>query len=96
MNIYGQVLLIAKNRNAESFVKRFNPFPSDLAPGDSLARSTPSSDDLGSETARGYCLAVRSTLTDDGVPPSEASGLKLHSRLTLIEGSLERVAQKGD
>ncbi len=41
-------------------------------------------------------LAVRSALTDDGVPPLEASGLKLRSRLTLIEDSLERVAQKGD
>lgn len=44
----------------------------------------------------GYCLAVRSALTDDGRPPLEASGLKLRSRLTLIDGLLERVAQKGD
>ncbi len=49
-----------------------------------------------SETVQGYCLAVRSALTDDGRPPLEASGLKLRSRLTLIEQSLERVAQKGD
>lgn len=62
----------------------------------SIERSVANSNDLGSETVRGYCLAVRSALTDDGVPPLEASGLKLHSRLTLIESSLERVAQKGD
>jgi hypothetical protein len=61
-----------------------------------IERSVASSDDLGSETVRGYCLAVRSALTDDGRPPLEASGLKLRSRLTLIEQSLERVAQKGD
>ena len=39
---------------------------------------------------RGYCSAVRSALTDDGRPPLEASGLKLHARLTAIAGSLAR------
>lgn len=39
---------------------------------------------------RGYCSAVRSALTDDGRPPLEASGLKLHARLTAIAGSLGR------
>lgn len=57
---------------------------------------TNNDDDPMSKTVQGYCLAVRSALTDDGRPPLEASGLKLHSRLTLIEQSLERVAQKGD
>lgn len=33
----------------------------------------------------GYCLAVRSALTDDGRPPQDASGLKLRERLTLVE-----------
>jgi hypothetical protein len=61
-----------------------------------IERSVANSDDPVSKTVRGYCLAVRSALTDDGRPPLEASGLKLRSRLTLIEGSLERVAQKGD
>ncbi len=61
-----------------------------------IERSVVNSDDPVSKTVQGYCLAVRSALTDDGVPPLEASGLKLRSRLTLIEGSLERVAQKGD
>ena len=48
------------------------------------------------EVIEGYCLAVRSALTDDGVPPLDASGVKLHQRLNLIEQSLERAAQKGD
>ena len=61
-----------------------------------IERSVISNDDPVSETVRGYCVAVRSALTDDGRPPLEASGLKLRSRLTLIEGSCERVAQKGD
>jgi hypothetical protein len=45
------------------------------------------------EAARGYCLAVRSALTDDGRPPLAASGLKLKGRLEAIAASLERVAQ---
>lgn len=47
------------------------------------------------EVVRGYCSAVRSALTDDGRPPLEASGLKLHERLSAIDASLERVAEKG-
>src|SRR5205807_7543432 len=43
------------------------------------------------EVVRGYCAAVRSALTDDGRPPLDASGLKLHDRLTTITASLERV-----
>jgi hypothetical protein len=44
--------------------------------------------------SQGYCAAVRSAVTDDGRPPLEASGLKLHGRLTAIHASLERVAEK--
>ena len=53
-------------------------------------------EDLGEEAqvTRDYCLAVRSSLTDDGHPPLEASGLKLHDRLTCISASLNRVAEK--
>lgn len=42
----------------------------------------------------GYCLAVRSALTEDGPPPLCAPGLKLHERLQAIHASLERVAVK--
>ena len=44
---------------------------------------------------RGYCLAVRSALTDDGRPPLCASGLRLHDRLRSIDASLGRVAERG-
>jgi hypothetical protein len=47
------------------------------------------------EVVRGYCAAVRSALTDDGRPPLDASGLKLHDRLTAIAASLERVEKRG-
>src|SRR6266568_2792580 len=46
------------------------------------------------QTVRDYCLAVRSSLTDDGHPPLSASGLKLHDRLTQISASIDRVAEK--
>jgi hypothetical protein len=51
--------------------------------------------DPQAEAIRGYCDAVRSALTDDGRPPLEASGLKLHERLSAITASLDRVAKKG-
>jgi hypothetical protein len=44
---------------------------------------------------RGYCLAVRSALTDDGRPPLCASGLKLRDRLEAIDASLGRLTEKG-
>jgi hypothetical protein len=43
------------------------------------------------EALRGYCLAIRSALTDDGRPPLAASGLKLKGRLEAVALSLERV-----
>lgn len=42
-------------------------------------------------TVRGYCLAVRSALTDDGRPPLAASGLRLRDRLRAIHTSIARV-----
>lgn len=47
--------------------------------------------DAPAEAARGYCLAVRSALTDDGRPPLAASGLKLKERLEAVVDSLQRV-----
>ena len=49
-------------------------------------------DDPAAAVIRGYSSAVRSARTDDGRPPLEASGLKLHARLTAIAGSLGRAA----
>ncbi len=51
--------------------------------------------DEEAEAVRGYCLAVRSALTDDGRPPLSASGLKLHERISHITASLARVSEKG-
>src|SRR5262249_35225087 len=46
------------------------------------------------EVVRGYCAAVRAALTDDGLPPLAASGLKLEDRLSRIAASLDQVAAK--
>lgn len=43
---------------------------------------------------RGYCLAIRSAITDDGRPPLGAAGLELQGRLTAIEASLTRVLEE--
>jgi Transposase, Mutator family len=51
--------------------------------------------DEEAEAIRGYCLAVRSALTDDGRPPLEASGLQLNARISAIAASLTRVSEKG-
>ena len=48
--------------------------------------------DAEAEVVRGYCAAVRAALTDDGLPPLAASGLKLHDRLSRIAASLDHVA----
>jgi len=50
--------------------------------------------DAEAEAVRGYCLAVRSALTDDGRPPLCASGLQLQQRLATIHASIGRVAEK--
>ena len=44
--------------------------------------------------AQGYCLAIRSALTDDGHPPLCAAGLRLADRLGSIDTSLQQVLQK--
>ena len=60
-----------------------------------LEHSVSNDDNLQSEVVQGYCLAVRSALTDDGRPPLAASGLQLQKRLTQIQQSLERLEQQG-
>jgi hypothetical protein len=59
-----------------------------------IERRTECRTDPEAEVIQGYCSAVRSALTDDGRPPLEASGLKLHERLTAIGESLDRVEEK--
>src|SRR5436190_6748408 len=60
-----------------------------------IERSVEGRTDNEAEVIRGYCSAVRSALTDDGRPPLEASGLKLHDRLRATSESLDRVEAKG-
>lgn len=60
-----------------------------------IERSVEERTDPEADVIRGYCSAVRSALTDDGRPPLEASGLKLHDRLEAIAQSLDRVEEKG-
>jgi hypothetical protein len=50
--------------------------------------------DPEAQAIQGYCDAVRSAMTDDGRPPLEASGLKLHDRLSSVVASLDGVAEK--
>ncbi len=52
-------------------------------------RSTPEN-----EAIRGYCLAVRAALTDDGRSPLQASGLTLYDRITQVSDSIARVQGK--
>lgn len=51
--------------------------------------------DAEAAALRGYCLAIRSALTDDGRSPLAASGLKLKGRLEAVADSLERVTRAG-
>jgi hypothetical protein len=51
-------------------------------------------DDPEVEVVRGYCAAVRAALTDDGLPPLAASGLKLLDRPGAVAASLDRVAAR--
>ncbi len=46
------------------------------------------------DAIRGYCLAVRASLTDDGRSPLHPSGLKLHDRVTLVSESIARVQER--
>ncbi len=62
-----------------------------------IERAVEGRDDAEARAVQGYCLAVRSALTDDGRPPLSAPGLRLRDRLAAIHASLSRVmeAEKG-
>jgi Transposase, Mutator family len=60
-----------------------------------IERAAEGRDDPTAEVIKGYCSAVRSAITDDGRPPLDACGLKLHQRLTAVSASLGRAAEKG-
>jgi MULE transposase domain len=60
-----------------------------------IERAVEKRKDPEAEAICGYCLAVRSALTDDGRAPLAAPGLKLNERITAIAASLTRVSEKG-
>ena len=60
-----------------------------------IERTVEGRSDEAARIVQGYCAAVRSALTDDGRPPLEAAGLRLHDRLEAIEASLGRIEEKG-
>jgi hypothetical protein len=59
-----------------------------------IERKLDGTPDPAAQATHGYCLAVRSALTDDGRPPLAAPGLQLAERLQAIDDSLQRVAAK--
>jgi hypothetical protein len=59
-----------------------------------IERSVAKREDAHAAAIRGYCVAVRSALTDAGHPPLQLPGLALHDRLTAIQRSLDRVQEK--
>ena len=60
-----------------------------------LERAVEERDDPEAQLVRGYAVAIRSALSDDGQAPLDAPGLRLHERLTQIQASLERIEEKG-
>jgi hypothetical protein len=60
-----------------------------------IERTVEDRTDEEARVVQGYCAAIRGALTDDGRPPLEAAGLRLHDRLEAIEASLGRIEQKG-
>jgi hypothetical protein len=46
------------------------------------------------DAIRGYCLAVRASLTDDGRSPLDAPGLRLYERVSQISDSIGRIQEK--
>ena len=60
-----------------------------------IERQVEGRDDPEAKAIRGYCAAVRSSLTDDGRPPLSAPGLVLKGRLEAVVQSLDRVEERG-
>ena len=59
-----------------------------------IERAVEGRDDEEATAIRGYCAAVRTSLTDDGRPPLVASGLVLRDRLAKVAASLDEVGAK--
>jgi hypothetical protein len=66
----------------------------DIRPIERRVEARAAAGDARARAVMGYCSAVRSAITDDGRPPLDASGLKLHDRLTAVSASLDGVEAK--
>ncbi len=73
-------LTIASESCAESLVKSFNPFPGDLAPGDSLARSTP---------IHSFRRTALTMMSSAGIPLRHIQEISGHNDLGTLQRYLE-------
>ncbi len=80
--------IVAADHHAKSELKKY------VRGVREIERSVAKREDAQAAAIRGYCVAVRSALTDAGHPPLELPGLALHDRLTAIQRSLDRVQEK--
>jgi hypothetical protein len=60
-----------------------------------IERALEERDDPAADLVRGYAVAIRSALADDGVAPLDAAGLRLQERLGQVQASMQAMAEKG-
>jgi hypothetical protein len=61
-----------------------------------IARAGAEQDTPAATLVGGDAVAIRSALSDDGLAPLDAPGLRLQERLSQIQRSMPAMAQKGD
>jgi hypothetical protein len=60
-----------------------------------IERAVAEQDDPTATLVRGYAVAIRSALSDDGPAPLAAPGIRLQERLTHIAASMQAMEEKG-
>ena len=60
-----------------------------------IERALEARTDPAAELVRGYAVAIRSALGDDGPAPLDAPGLRLEERLTKLQASMQTLQEKG-
>lgn len=60
-----------------------------------LERAVEGREDDAAKLVRGYAVAIRTALSQDGQAPLEAPGLRLHERLSKVRDSLQLLEEKG-
>ena len=61
-----------------------------------IARAGAEQDNPAATLVGGDAVAIRSALSDDGLAPLDAPGVRLQARLSQIQRSMQAMAQKGD